>query len=97
MQRLPKASSARGTPQSKARNQIPISRAPEARRAGMLELRDWSPARTVSLNRSKIEEAGYQTVTELKKDDQGIWRAKAQKSGQTVTVGLDFKGNVATQ
>jgi periplasmic protein CpxP/Spy len=47
--------------------------------------------------RSKIEEAGFQNVTDLKKDEQGIWRAKAHKSGKAVTVGLDFKGNVGTQ
>jgi periplasmic protein CpxP/Spy len=52
---------------------------------------------TESQARSKIEQAGYQNVTDLKKDDEGIWRGKAQKGGQTVTVGLDFKGNVATQ
>jgi protein CpxP len=51
---------------------------------------------TESQARSKIEQAGYQNVTDLKKDDQGIWRGKAQKGGQTVSVGLDFKGNVAT-
>ena len=47
--------------------------------------------------KSKIEEAGYRNVTELKKDDQGIWRGKAQKDGKSVSVGLDFKGNVAQQ
>ena len=52
---------------------------------------------TESQARSKIEQAGFQNVTDLKKDDQGIWRAKAQKSGKAVTVGLDFKGNVGTQ
>ena len=64
---------------------------------GSARLEPGSNSFTESQARSKIEEAGYQNVTELKKDDQGIWRAKAQKSGQTVSVGLDFKGNVATQ
>ena len=64
---------------------------------GSSRLEPGSNSFTESQARSKIEEAGYQNVTELKKDDQGIWRAKAHKSGQTVSVGLDFKGNVATQ
>ena len=29
--------------------------------------------------KSKIEEAGYTKVTDLKKDDNGVWRGKASK------------------
>jgi hypothetical protein len=36
-------------------------------------------------------------VTELRKDDQGIWRGKAQKDGKSVSVGIDYKGTVQTQ
>jgi hypothetical protein len=46
---------------------------------------------------SRLQEAGFQNVTELKKDDQGIWRGKAMQNGRSVSVGFDFKGNVATQ
>lgn len=46
---------------------------------------------------SRLQEAGFQNVTELKKDDQGIWRGKAMQNGRPVSVGFDFKGNVATQ
>ena len=45
--------------------------------------------------RSRLEDAGFQNVSELRKDDQGIWRAKATQNGRQVTVGFDFKGNVA--
>ena len=31
--------------------------------------------------KSKIEDAGYTNVTELKKDDNGVWRGKASKGG----------------
>jgi periplasmic protein CpxP/Spy len=65
--------------------------------AGSARLEAGSNSFTESQARSKIEQAGYQNVTDLRKDEQGIWRAKAQKGGQTVSVGLDFKGNVATQ
>jgi len=46
---------------------------------------------------SRLQEAGFQNVTDLKKDDQGIWRGKAMQNGRSVSVGFDFKGNVATQ
>ena len=65
--------------------------------AGSGRLESGSNSFTESQARSKIEQAGYQNVTDLRKDDQGIWRAKAQKGDQTVSVGLDFKGIVATQ
>jgi hypothetical protein len=47
--------------------------------------------------RSRIEAQGYQNVSELRKDDQGIWRGRAMRNGASVTVMLDFKGNVSAQ
>jgi len=44
--------------------------------------------------KSKIEEAGYTNVTELKKDDKGVWRGEASKGGSKTAVSLDFQGNV---
>jgi len=44
--------------------------------------------------KSKIEDAGYTNVTELKKDDNGVWRGKASKSGSATAVSIDFQGNV---
>ena len=44
--------------------------------------------------KSKIEEAGYTNVTELKKDDNGVWRGKANKGGSAAAVSVDFQGNV---
>jgi hypothetical protein len=46
--------------------------------------------------KSKIEGAGFSNVTELKKDDNGIWRGKASKGGSTSSVSVDFQGNVNT-
>ena len=46
---------------------------------------------------NRMRRAGYTNVSGLKKDDQGIWRATAQKDGNTVNVSLDFKGNVVSQ
>jgi sporulation protein YlmC with PRC-barrel domain len=47
--------------------------------------------------RSRIEQYGVTAVTGLKKDDQGIWRGIGMKNGKTVSVALDYKGNVVVQ
>jgi len=44
--------------------------------------------------KSRIEARGFANVSELKKDEQGIWRGKAQQNGRSVDVALDFQGNV---
>jgi hypothetical protein len=44
--------------------------------------------------RSRIEAAGYSSVSGLMKSDDGVWHAKATKAGATQTVSLDFQGNV---
>lgn len=46
--------------------------------------------------KSKIEDAGFTNVTELKKDDNGVWRGKASKGGTSTAVSVDFQGNVNT-
>ena len=51
---------------------------------------------TESQAKSKIEEAGFSAVTELKKDDNGVWRGKATKGGAATNVSVDFQGNVNT-
>ena len=44
--------------------------------------------------KSRLEAQGYSNITDLKKDDQGVWRAKATKGGSTSNVSLDFQGNI---
>ena len=44
--------------------------------------------------KSRIEDAGYTDVTGLKKDNDGVWRAMANKGGAQVSVSVDFQGNV---
>ena len=44
--------------------------------------------------KSRIEERGYTNVSGLRKDDDGVWRAIAQRSGNSVQVWMDFKGNI---
>lgn len=43
---------------------------------------------------ARIEQEGYTNVSGLTKDDKGVWRGTATKSGKTVNVSLDFQGNV---
>lgn len=45
--------------------------------------------------RSRIESHGFAGVSELRKDDQGIWHGKAQREGRSVEVMLDYRGNIA--
>ena len=47
--------------------------------------------------RERIAKAGFDDVQGLKKDDQGIWRGQAKKSGQQVGVALDYRGNIVQQ
>ena len=44
--------------------------------------------------RSRIEARGFANVIQLRKDEQGIWRGKAQRNGTMIDVALDFQGNV---
>src|SRR5437764_13932395 len=44
--------------------------------------------------RSHIEKMGFSDVSNLQKDDQGVWRGRAMKDGKTVDVSLDYQGNV---
>lgn len=47
--------------------------------------------------KSRIEARGYTDVTDLQKDDKGVWRGKAKQGGKSVAVSLDFQGNVVAQ
>ena len=44
--------------------------------------------------KSKIEDAGYSGITDLKKDDNGVWRGMASKGGSSRKVSVDVQGNV---
>jgi Ni/Co efflux regulator RcnB len=47
--------------------------------------------------RSQIEKKGYTGVTGLMKDDQSIWRGKAMRDGKSMSVSVDYQGNVVGQ
>lgn len=52
---------------------------------------------TMGEAQGRIGNNGFQNVTDLHKDDQGVWRGKATKNGAQVNVWLDYKGNVGQQ
>jgi hypothetical protein len=44
--------------------------------------------------KSRIEKMGFTNVTNLKKDENGVWRGRAMKDSKTVEVSVDYQGNV---
>src|SRR3954463_1859809 len=44
--------------------------------------------------KSRIEKLGFANVSDLKKDDKGVWRGRAMKDGRQVDISLDYQGNV---
>ena len=44
--------------------------------------------------KSRIEKMGFANVSNLKKDENGVWHGRATKDGKTVDVSLDYQGNV---
>ena len=51
---------------------------------------------TMDEAKSRIEKNGFTDVSDLKKDDNGVWRGSAKKGGAAMGVWLDYKGNTGT-
>jgi hypothetical protein len=49
---------------------------------------------TESQARGRLMKAGYARVSQLRKDDRGVWRGMAYRGRSHVRVGVDYKGNV---
>jgi len=49
---------------------------------------------TMNEAKSRLEKNGFSNVSDLQKDDNGVWRGKGEKNGSIGTVWLDYKGNV---
>jgi hypothetical protein len=47
--------------------------------------------------KDRIEKAGYTGLKDLKKDDRGVWNATGMKDGKTVSIALDYQGNVVAK
>jgi len=46
--------------------------------------------------RMHLARLGYTNISELTKDENGAWRGAAMRDGKKIMVGIDVKGNVAT-
>jgi hypothetical protein len=46
---------------------------------------------------TRLAKHGYSHVSDLKKDDSGVWRGKAVSHGKPVSVALDYKGNITAE
>jgi periplasmic protein CpxP/Spy len=49
---------------------------------------------TESEAKAKIEEGGFSDVSNLKKNDEGVWLGKAQREGESFEVAIDSEGNL---
>jgi protein CpxP len=47
--------------------------------------------------RSRLEKEGYNNVSGLTKDSDGIWRGRATKGSAEQGVGVDYKGNIVVR
>lgn len=47
--------------------------------------------------KKRLESFGYTDVSALHQDSQSIWRGTAKKDGKSISVALDYQGNVVTQ
>jgi hypothetical protein len=47
--------------------------------------------------KARLQDSGITGVTGLTKDDNGIWRGRGSWQGRSVSVGLDFRGNISAQ
>lgn len=47
--------------------------------------------------KTRIEESGYTDVSDLKLDEKGIWRGTAMENGASVSIALDYQGNVTAE
>jgi hypothetical protein len=52
---------------------------------------------TTDQAKSRIEAAGYSSVSGLRKDSKGIWRGNATKDGLSVNISLDADGKLSAQ
>nr|WP_294554188.1 hypothetical protein [uncultured Rhodopila sp.] len=49
---------------------------------------------TMGEAKARFERQGFSNVSDLKKDNNGVWHGKAQKDGSNDQVWLDYKGNI---
>ena len=86
-QSSPPANRDAGTPAVNSPNSPPNPGAPAAGANSFTE----------SQAKSRIAGQGFTEVTQLMKDNDGVWRGQAKQGGKPVNVSIDFQGNVVAQ
>jgi hypothetical protein len=51
---------------------------------------------TMGQAQSRLEKQGFSNVSDLQKDNDGVWRGMAEKDGAKQNVWLDYKGNTGS-
>lgn len=75
----------------------PAAPAERAHGAVGAQLKPGANSFTAAQVRARFSEMGFQDVTDLRLDEQGIWRGRAQHAGRSVAVGMDYRGEVAAE
>jgi opacity protein-like surface antigen len=44
--------------------------------------------------KSRLEDSGFSNISDLTKDQNGVWRGKGSKGGKSVDVSVDYQGNI---
>lgn len=91
------APSATSNPPAVDAKAIPDASGPNAHGAVGQTLESGANSFTETQVRERFGRMGFGEVKDLRKDDTGIWRGTAQHAGKSVSIGLDYKGNVAAQ
>ena len=83
-------------PSTRPADERPADRArlPEAATRADAPLEQGATSFTEAQARSRMEQAGFTQITELRLAEGGIWRAAAQRDGRPLRVGLDYRGTV---
>lgn len=82
---------------ARAAPEPPAAPAEKAHGAVGAQLKPGANSFTAAQVRARFSEMGFSDVADLRLDDQGIWRGRAEHAGRSVAVGMDYRGEVAAE
>ncbi len=96
--RQPDAPPAATAPGATTRDVAPTEARDRADRSNIVDaaaLESGANSFTEGQARARFERAGFTDVQDLRKDDAGFWRGRANRGGTAIDVALDFRGRIA--
>ena len=75
----------------------PAGGLPEAATRADAPLEQGRTSFTESQARDRMEQAGFTRISELRLEENGIWRAMADRDGRPLRLGLDYRGTVRAE